>query len=77
MLIKIQKLKEELEWIRYHIPNKKDLIKRLSDEVIFFKFDLKSGFEKIQLHPEDKYKTAFRIPFGHYEWTVFWIKKCS
>ena len=30
-----------LEWIRYHLPNKKDLINRLDQAVIFSKFDLK------------------------------------
>ena len=31
---------------------------------------MKSGFWKIQLHEKDKYKTAFSVPFGHYEWNV-------
>ena len=44
LVINYKSLNEVLEWIRYHIPNKKDLIKRLSDAVIFFKFDLKSEF---------------------------------
>ena len=48
----------------------KKLIKRLSDTVIFSKFDLKSEFWQIQLHPKDKYKTAFTTPFEHYEWNV-------
>ena len=37
---------------------------------IFSKFDMKSGFWKIQIKPEDRYKTAFTIPFGNYEWNV-------
>jgi hypothetical protein len=53
-----------LEWIRYPIPNKQDLINRLSDSIIFSKFDLKSGFWQIQIHEDDKYKTAFTTPFG-------------
>lgn len=56
-----------LEWIRYPIPNKKDLIKRLSQAAIFSKFDLKSSFWQIQIHPKDRYKTTFNIPFGQYE----------
>ena len=59
-----------MEWIRYSIPNKQDLINRLSDSIIFIKFDLKSGFWQIQIHENDKYKTAFITPFGHYEWNV-------
>ena len=31
---------------------------------------MKSGFWKIQIQPEDRYKTTFTVPFGHYEWNV-------
>ena len=31
---------------------------------------MKSGFWQIQIHPKDRYKTAFIVPFGQYEWTV-------
>ena len=34
------------------------------------KFDMKSGFWQIQIEEEDKYKTAFTVPFGQYEWNV-------
>ena len=47
LVINYKPLNEVLEWIRYPIPNKKDLIKRLNNAVIFFKFDLKSGFWQI------------------------------
>ena len=36
----------------------------------FSKFDMKYGFWKIQIQPEDRYKIAFTVPFGHYEWNV-------
>ena len=45
-VINYKPLNKVLEWIRYPIPNKQDLINRLSDSVIFSKFDLKSGFCK-------------------------------
>jgi len=32
------------EWIRYPIPNKRDLLNRLYDATIFSNFDMKSGF---------------------------------
>ena len=44
LVINYKPLNKVLEWIRYPIPNKKDLIKRLSQAIIFSKFDLKSGF---------------------------------
>ena len=31
---------------------------------------MKSGFWQIQIHPKDRYKTAFTVPFGQYEWIV-------
>ena len=31
---------------------------------------MKSGFWKIQIKEEDRYKIAFTVPFGHYEWNV-------
>ena len=70
LVINYKPLNEVLEWIRYPIPNKRDLIKRLSQAVVFSKFDMKSGFWQIQISENDKYKTAFVTPFGHYEWNV-------
>jgi hypothetical protein len=31
---------------------------------------MKSGFWQIQIKEEDRYKTAFTVPFGQYEWNV-------
>ena len=31
---------------------------------------MKSEFWKIQIKPEDRYKTTFIVPFGHYKWNV-------
>ena len=70
LVINYKPLNKVLEWVRYPLPNKKDLINRLNQAVIFSKFDLKSGFWQIQISEEDRYKTAFTTPFGHYEWNV-------
>jgi hypothetical protein len=79
MLGRILKLKEEfnykplndvLEWIRYPILNRKDLVSLLSDALVFSKFDIKSGFWQVQIDDRDRYKTTFTTPFGHYEWNV-------
>ena len=59
-----------LEWIRYHISKRKDLVSHLSDALVFSKFGMKSGFWQIQIDDKDRYKTAFPTPFGHYEWNV-------
>ncbi|KAK2410522.1 hypothetical protein QL285_045883 [Trifolium repens] len=70
LVINYKPLNQALSWIRYPIPNKKDLLNRLYDAKIFSKFDMKSGFWQIQIKEEDRYKTAFTVPFGQYEWNV-------
>ena len=70
IFINYKPLNKVLEWVRYPIPNKKDLVNRLSRAVVFSKFDMKSGFWQIQIRESDKYKTTFTTPFRHYEWNV-------
>ncbi|RDX95104.1 hypothetical protein CR513_22420, partial [Mucuna pruriens] len=43
---------------------------RIQDSTIFSKFDMKSGYYQIGVREQDRYKTAFVVPFGHYEWNV-------
>ena len=70
LVINYKPLNKALRWVRYPIPNKKVLLQKLISSVIFSKFELKSGFWQIQIHPKDRYKTAFTVPFGQYEWNV-------
>ncbi|CAJ2679619.1 unnamed protein product [Trifolium pratense] len=70
LVINYKPLNKVLKWIRYPIPNKKDLLDRLNDALIFSKFDMKSGYWQIQISENDKYKTAFTVPFGQFEWNV-------
>ena len=70
LVINYKPLNKILQWIRYRIPNKKDLIQRIYNATIFSKFDMKSRFWQIQIKPKDRYKTTFTVPFGHYEWNV-------
>ena len=70
LVINYKPLNKVLKWIRYLIPNKRYPIGCLHNALIFSKFDMKSGFWQIYLHERDTYKTAFTVPFGHYEWNV-------
>ncbi|RDX71613.1 hypothetical protein CR513_49018, partial [Mucuna pruriens] len=70
LVINYKPLNQVLQWIRYPIPNKKDLLNRLNSAKIFLKFDMKSGYWEIQIKETDRYKTVFTIPFGQYEWNV-------
>ena len=49
---------------------KKDLLDRQHDSLIFSNFDLKSGYWQIQINEKDRYKIAFNVLFGQYEWNV-------
>ena len=69
-LYQLQPLNKALQWIRYLIPNKRNLLNRLYAAKIFSKFDMKSGFWQIQIAEQDSYKTTFTVPFSHYEWNV-------
>jgi len=70
LVINYKPLNKALQWIRYPIPNKRDLLNRLYAAKIFSKLDIKSGFWQIQIAEHDRYKTAFTVPFGHCEWNV-------
>ncbi|KAL4197675.1 hypothetical protein AMTRI_Chr04g189480 [Amborella trichopoda] len=70
LVINYKSLNKVLKWIRYPIPNKKDLLDRVAQACIFSKFDMKSGYWQIQIQEQDKYKTAFNVPFGQFEWNV-------
>jgi hypothetical protein len=70
LVINYKPLNEVLEWIRYPIPNRKDLVSRLNEALVFSKFDMKPEFWQIQIAEKDRYKTAFTTLFGHYKWNV-------
>ncbi|KAA0058439.1 Enzymatic polyprotein [Cucumis melo var. makuwa] len=70
LVINYKTLNKVLKWIRYPISNRQDLLKRITLAKVFSKFDMKSGFWQIQIHPADRYKTAFNVPFGQFQWNV-------
>ena len=55
---------------KFPLPSKSALFQHLLNAKVFSKFDLKVGFWKLGIHPENRYKTAFCIPDHHYQWTV-------
>jgi hypothetical protein len=53
---------------RFPIPLAEDLFDRLGDSKVFSKIDLFSGFWQVRIDEASVHKTAFRTPFGQYEW---------
>ncbi|GBG91459.1 hypothetical protein CBR_g52414 [Chara braunii] len=52
------------------LPRIDNLLERLVGTKYFSKLDLKSGYHQISMQPNDRYKTAFKTRYGHFEWVV-------
>ena len=62
LVINYKPLNDALRWIRYPIPNKKDLLQRLVKAKVFSKFDMKSGFWQIQIAEKIDRKQLLLFP---------------
>lgn len=70
MVINYKKLNDNTVFDGYFLPHKESLINWTRNKKIFSKFDCKSGFWQIKMHPESIQYTAFSTPQGQYEWLV-------
>ncbi|GBG92106.1 hypothetical protein CBR_g54361 [Chara braunii] len=52
------------------LPRIDDLLEPLGGAKFFSKLDLKSGYHQLEIRKEDRYKTAFKTRYGHFEWLV-------
>lgn len=70
MVIDYRRLNDNTIDDAYNIPDKNELINNIQSHNIFSKFDLKSGFWQVKMHPDSIPWTAFTCPLGHFEWLV-------
>ncbi|GFR43102.1 hypothetical protein Agub_g3949 [Astrephomene gubernaculifera] len=55
---------------RYPLPRIDDLLDRLCGATVFSSLDLTQGYHQLLMHDEERERTAFRTPFGHYQYKV-------
>ena len=55
---------------RYPLPRIDDLLDMVGKARFFTSLDLASGYHQIRIPIEDRPKTAFMTPLGHYQWKV-------
>ena len=67
IVIDFRRLNEKTIGDAYPLPNIVEILDQLGSAKYFSIFDLASGFHQIPMHPDDKHKTAFSTPYGHYE----------
>ena len=67
MVVDFHDLNQRTVGDAYPLPNIADILDQLGGAIYFSVFDLASGFHQIKMAPEDRWKTAFSTPAGHYE----------
>ena len=55
---------------RYPMPLIPELIRRVASGKIYTALDLRGAYNLVRVKKGDEWKTAFRTPFGHYEYMV-------
>jgi Reverse transcriptase (RNA-dependent DNA polymerase) len=59
------------------LPDIKQAIEGLRDKVLFSKFDVREGYNNIQIVPEDRWKTAFKTHRGLFKFNVMPFGLCN
>jgi hypothetical protein len=69
-IIDYRALNALMVWDVYPLPLIASIIDKLQGKTLFSKVDLRWGFNNIQIKEEDRWKAAFKTPFGAYETLV-------
>ena len=59
------------------LPRIEDLLDKLSGAKYFTSLDMTGAYHQIKIKPEDIEKTAFRTPYGHFEFIVLPFGLCN
>ena len=55
---------------RYPLPRIDDLFDQLREARVYYKIDLRTGYHQLRVKEENILKTAFKMRYGHFEFTV-------
>ena len=58
----------------YPLPLITNIIEHLQGKTLFLKFDIRWGYNNIRIKKEDRWKAAFKTPFGLYEPTIMYFR---
>ncbi|QRW15631.1 Retrotransposable element Tf2 protein [Rhizoctonia solani] len=70
MCVDYQRLNSMTKKNVYPLPLPQNLIEKLQGAKIFSKFDLKAGYNLVQIKEGDEWKTAFKTKYGLFEYLV-------
>ncbi|GKD95014.1 putative reverse transcriptase domain-containing protein [Tanacetum coccineum] len=70
MCIDYRELNKLIVKNRYPLPRIDVLFDQLQGSSVYSKIDLRSGYHQLRVRDEDIPKTAFRTPYGHYEFVI-------
>ena len=62
---------------RTPLPLINDILERVRGAKSFTKLDLRHAYHRVRIREGDEWKTAFRTPFGHFEWLVMPFGLCN
>nr|AWK49042.1 ORF3 [Taro bacilliform CH virus] len=68
MVFNYKRLNDNTHKDQYSLPGINTIIQKVGNSKIYSKFDLKSGFHQVAMHPDSIEWTAFWVPQGLYEW---------
>lgn len=75
--IDYRRLNDITEKDAYPLPRVDDNLDALAGARLFSTLDLASGYWQVEMHPEDREKTAFCTRYGLYQWRVMPFGLCN